>query len=310
MIIQVLSTVLPVVTMIVLGMICRRYNFVSKSCIDGLKRLVVNIMLPTAVFHSLATTVFTPQMFLNVGVMFAVLCITFALGFVMRPLVDKPYNRYLPFAVSVYEGGMIGYSLYTGLVGAENLSVIAVIDIAGLLFTFSIMSNVLILIEDGKKVSVGEIIKNAFKAPAFLAVVIGITVGLSGLMNLFLATPAGAVWINVKNMLTVAMSPMILLVVGYEAKFSKKMIGPCLKTILIRAVMQAIFAVGVIILLRTIAGPNHLLEIAIIVYMSLPGSMSIQTFLKDENAGSYIASSNSLYLIVTITVYAILAGVV
>ena len=107
---------------LVLGMICRRYHFVSKSCIDGLKRLVVNIMLPTAVFHSLATTVFALQMFFNVGVMFVVLCITFTLGFILRPLVDKPYNRYLPFAVSVYEGGMIGYSLYTGLVGTENLS--------------------------------------------------------------------------------------------------------------------------------------------------------------------------------------------
>ena len=55
---------------------------------------------------------------------------------------------------------MIGYSLYTGLVGVENLSVIAVIDIAALLFTFSIMSNVLVLIEDGKKVSVIEIVGN------------------------------------------------------------------------------------------------------------------------------------------------------
>ena len=160
------------------------------------------------------------------------------------------------------------------------------------------------------KVSVGEIIKNAFKAPAFLAVVIGITVGLSGLMNHLLDTPAGTVWINVKNMLTVAMSPMILLVVGYEAKLSKKLIGSCLKTILIRALMQAVFAVGVIALLRAIAGPNRLLEIAIIVYMSLPGPMSIQTFLKDEDAGNFIASSNSLYLFVTIVVYAILAGVV
>ena len=69
---------------------------------------------------------------------------------------------------------MIGYSLYTGLVGVENLSVIAVIDIAALLFTFSIMSNVLVLIEDGKKVSVIEIVQNAFKTPAFLAVILGI----------------------------------------------------------------------------------------------------------------------------------------
>ena len=83
--------------------------------------------------------------------MFVILCVTFILGFVLKHFIRKPYDKYLPFIACGYEGGMIGYSLYTGLVGVENLSVIAVIDIKRLLFTFSIMSNVLVLIEDGKK---------------------------------------------------------------------------------------------------------------------------------------------------------------
>ena len=97
---------------------------------------------------------------------------------------------------------MIGYSLYTGLVGVENLSVIAVIDIAALLFTFSIMSNVLVLIEDGKKVSVIEIVQNAFKTPAFLAVILGILASVSGLMNGFMLSPAGVIWTTMKDMIT------------------------------------------------------------------------------------------------------------
>ena len=80
--------------------------------------------------------------------MFVILRVTFILGFVLKHFIRKPYDKYLPFIACGYEGGMIGYSLYTGLVGVENLSVIAVIDIAALLFTFSIMSNVLVLIED------------------------------------------------------------------------------------------------------------------------------------------------------------------
>ena len=42
------------------------------------------------------------------------------------------YRKYLPFMVSVYEGGSMAYPLYTSLCGAENLSQIAVLDIAGL----------------------------------------------------------------------------------------------------------------------------------------------------------------------------------
>lgn len=143
-----------------LGMICRKSNYISADCVDGIKKIVVNIMLPIAVFHGLATSVMGKETIFNIGMMFVILCVTFILGFVLKHFIRKPYDKYLPFIACGYEGGMIGYSLYTGLVGVENLSVIAAIDIAALLFTFSIMSNVLVLIEDGKKVSVIEIVGN------------------------------------------------------------------------------------------------------------------------------------------------------
>ena len=193
---------------------------------------------------------------------------------------------------------MIGYSLYTGLVGVENLSVIAVIDIAALLFTFSIMSNVLVLNEDGKtltrklkyeykQVSVIEIVQNAFKTPAFLAVILGILASVSGLMNGFMLSPAGVIWTTMKDMITAAMSPMILLVVGYEVQLNRELLGTCLKTVIIRAVMQLIFAIAAISLIHILGRSDRLLEIAIIVYMSIPGSMGIQAFIKDEDGKVY-----------------------
>ena len=182
---------------------------------------------------------------------------------------------------------MIGYSLYTGLVGVENLSVIAVIDIAALLFTFSIMSNVLVLIEDGKKVSVIEIVQNAFKTPAFLAVILGILASVSGLMNGFMLCPAVVILTTMKDMITAAMSPMILLVVGYEVQLNRELLGTCLKTVIIRAVMQLIFAIAAISLIHILGRSDRLLEIAIIVYMSIPGSMGIQAFIKDEDGKVY-----------------------
>lgn len=309
MIIQILKTVLPVLIMLFLGMICRKSNYISADCVDGIKKIVVNIMLPITVFHGLATSVLGKETIFNIGMMFVILCATFILGFALKHFIRKPYDKYLPFIACGYEGGMIGYSLYTGLVGAENLSVIAVIDIAALLFTFSIMSNVLVLIEDGKKVSVIEIVQNAFKTPAFLAVILGILASVSGLMNGFMLSPAGVIWTSMKNMITAAMSPMILLVVGYEVQLNRELLGTCLKTVIIRAVMQLIFAVAAISLIHILGRSDRLLEIAIIVYMSLPGSMGIQAFIKDEDGGKYIANCNSIYLAVTIVVYAILAAV-
>ena len=247
----------------------------------------IQLKLPIAVFHGLATSVLGKETIFNIGMMFVILCVTFILGFVLKHFIRKPYDKYLPFIACGYEGGMIGYSLYTGLVGVENLSVIAVIDIAALLFTFSIMSNVLVLIEDGKKVSVIEIVQNAFKTPAFLAVILGILASVSGLMNGFMLSPAGVIWTTMKDMITAAMSPMILLVVGYEVQLNRELLGTCLKTVIIRAVMQLIFAIAAISLIHILGRSDRLLEIAIIVYMSIPGSMGIQAFIKDEDGKVY-----------------------
>ncbi len=58
-----------------------------------------------------------------------------------KRFMDEPYKKYLPFLVCIYEGGMMAYPLYTSLCGSENLSQIAVLDIAGLLFGFSVYGN-------------------------------------------------------------------------------------------------------------------------------------------------------------------------
>ena len=88
-----------------------------------------------------------------------------------------------------------------------------------------------------------EIVQNAFKTPAFLAVILGILASVSGLMNGFMLSPAGVIWTTMKDMITAAMSPMILLVVGYEVQLNRELLGTCLKTVIIRAVMQLIFAI-------------------------------------------------------------------
>lgn len=127
-------------------------------------------------------------------------------------------------------------------------------------------------------------------------------------MNGFMLSPAGVIWTTMKDMITAAMSPMILLVVGYEVQLNRELLGTCLKTVIIRAVMQLIFAIAAISLIHILGRSDRLLEIAIIVYMSIPGSMGIQAFIKDED-GKYIANCNSIYLAVTIVVYSILAAV-
>ena len=305
---KVLEIVLPVLVMILLGMACRKWKLLNQNGIDNMKVLVTQIMLPVAIFHALATSDYNKETGILVGIMFVMLVISFSLGFAMRPLMpEQGYRKYLPFMVSVYEGGSMAYPLYTSLCGQDNLSQIAVLDIAGLLFGFSIYMGMLGQTENGEKINVKNLAVSAVKTPAFIASVLGIIAGLTGVIKLLLASPAGGIYTSVESILTTALTAIILIVVGFSMELTPELFGPCVRTIVMRIVLQAVMIGCVLLAVHSFIGSNKLLDLAVITYMSAPATFSMQTFLKREDGSAYVSTTNSLYCIVSVVVYMILA---
>lgn len=304
---KVLEIISPVLVMIILGILCRKWKLLNKNGIDNMKALVTNIMLPVAIFHALATSDYGAETAKLVGIMFIMLVVSFGIGFLMKPLMTENYRKYLPFMVSVYEGGSMAYPLYTSLCGQDNLSQIAVLDIAGLLFGFSIYMGMLGQTENGEKINVKNLAVSAVKTPAFIASVLGIIAGLTGMIKLLLASPAGGIYTSVESILTTALTAIILIVVGFSMELTPELFGPCVRTIVMRIVLQAVMIVCVLLAVHSFIGSNKLLDLAVITYMSAPATFSMQTFLKREDGSAYVSTTNSLYCIVSVVVYMILA---
>lgn len=304
---KVLEIISPVLVMIILGILCRKWKLLNKNGIDSMKALVTNIMLPVAIFHALATSDYGAETAKLVGIMFIMLVVSFGIGFLMKPLMTENYRKYLPFMVSVYEGGSMAYPLYTSLCGQDNLSQIAVLDIAGLLFGFSIYMGMLGQTENGEKINVNNLAVSAVKTPAFIASVLGIIAGLTGVLKLLLASPAGGIYTSVESILTTALTAIILIVVGFSMELTPELFGPCVRTIVMRIVLQAVMIVCVLLAVHSFIGSNKLLDLAVITYMSAPATFSMQTFLKREDGSAYVSTTNSLYCIVSVVVYMILA---
>lgn len=304
---KVLEIISPVLVMIILGILCRKWKLLNKNGIDNMKALVTNIMLPVAIFHALATSDYGAETAKLVGIMFIMLVVSFGIGFLMKPLMTENYRKYLPFMVSVYEGGSMAYPLYTSLCGQDNLSQIAVLDIAGLLFGFSIYMGMLGQTENGEKINVKNLAVSAVKTPAFIASVLGIIAGLTGVLKLLLASPAGGIYTSVESILTTALTAIILIVVGFSMELTPELFGPCVRTIVMRIVLQAVMIVCVLLAVHSFIGSNKLLDLAVITYMSAPATFSMQTFLKREDGSAYVSTTNSLYCIVSVVVYMILA---
>ena len=103
---NVLEIVLPVLVMIVVGMLCRKWKILTRDGINNMKVLVTNVMLPVAIFHALATAEYNKETGILILIMFVMLVVSFGLGFLLKPFLKGTYQKYLPFMVSVYEGGL------------------------------------------------------------------------------------------------------------------------------------------------------------------------------------------------------------
>lgn len=304
---DVLQIVMPVLVMIILGMLCRKWKILTGEGVANMKVLVTNVMLPVAIFHALATAEYNKETGILILIMLIMLVVSFSLGFVLKPFLKGKYQRYLPFMVSVYEGGLMAYPLYTSLCGSENLSHVAVLDIAGLLFGFSIYMGMLGQVEDGGKIDVKKLFSSAIRTPAFIASVLGIIAGLSKIIIILLDSPFGGVYQSVENILTTSVTAIILLVVGYSMELNANLLKPCITTILIRMILQGVMMAGVLFAVHSLVGDSQIVNLAIITYMSSPATFSMQTFMKDEEGSAYVSTTNSMYCLVSILVYIILA---
>lgn len=304
---DVLQIVMPVLVMIILGMLCRKWKILTGEGVANMKVLVTNVMLPVAIFHALATAEYNRETGILILIMLIMLIVSFSLGFVLKPFLKGKYQRYLPFMVSVYEGGLMAYPLYTSLCGSENLSHVAVLDIAGLLFGFSIYMGMLGQVEDGGKIDVKKLFSSAIRTPAFIASVLGIIAGLSKIIIILLDSPFGGVYQSVENILTTSVTAIILLVVGYSMELNANLLKPCITTILLRMILQGVMMAGVLFAVHSLVGDSQIVNLAIITYMSSPATFSMQTFMKDEEGSAYVSTTNSMYCLVSILVYIILA---
>lgn len=302
--VTIFTVLMPVLLVVYFGWMMRRRNLLCEKTVEELKYLLTNNILPVAIFHALATAHYTSQSWTQAGLMLVILFVSFAAGYLMKPLVKQPFRKYVPFLVSLYEGGMVAYPLYAKLCGSENIHRIAVLDIAAILFAFGFYMNMLAFEESGEKADFKKGVIRALKTPAFDASLLGILFGVSGVMTGFLATGAGQVYIAAVQTIVDPLTTMILMVVGYNLQADRELLVPCLKTIGLRIVMQAAMIFLMLFGLHRLEGPDPLRDKAILIFMSAPPTYSLQSFIKDPKGANYASTVNALYIFVSIAVFA------
>lgn len=302
-----LGSLLKILVMMAIGIFCRKSNLLSRTGTSEIKKLITSIVLPVAIFNALAMAEYDRKMVMLFLIILVLLLIAFGVGFLASPILPEPYKRYLPFVTSVYEGGMMAFPLYMSLFGEEKLSNIAIFDIATMLFCFSVFISALQAVESGKTINVSNMVNCALHNPVFIAAVMGIFCGVTGLIKTLVGSDVGIVYTSIKDIITAVLNPLILLIVGYDFEFDAKRIVVASKAILVRVVTQGILLIPLLFFILHQYPGNTFMLGAVFIYMSAPPSLGIQSYIETEEPNKFISTVNSLYMIVTLIVYAIVA---
>ncbi len=300
MFLSILQMALPVLITFGLGYLCKRKKIFSADGLAGLKAVVGNVTLPAVLFFAFFTAEYSGKIALTFATVFLSCVIGLILGFVLRRFV-KPYGKFLPFLVTNFEGGMLGYALF-GLLYTGQTHVFAMVDIGQTFCAFTVFLATL-KATGGEKVDIKALGKNMLHNVVFVCITLGAILGILGIGKWVLSSPVGAIVNDVIRFIAAPTSALILIIVGYELSFEKSLLTPVLKTVGLRlAVMYALLTVGALIVFSIIPYEKPLFVAMLLAY-SMPAPFIIPLYADVTGNGEYISTTLSVQTLLSIALF-------
>ena len=306
MVTQILSMVLPVLAMILLGRLCAKQGILNDERHAGLKAIIGDILLPVVLFNAFFTAQYDGKLLLVFAMVFSSCLLALLAGYALKKFV-KPYDRYMPLLMTSFEGGMLGYALYALVAGQDQTSVYAMVDIGQTMFAYTVFLAALKSAEGGR-MTPKAMISNMVHNKACIGMTLGIVLGALGVHKAIAPTSFGTVLAELISFITAPTSALILLVVGYQLNFSRKLMKPVAITLALRTVvMLAIFGV-VSAILFAIIEYDKLLMLALMLQYTLPAPFIIPLFADLKEDGEYVSTSLSLGTLLSVVLFVFVAA--
>lgn len=229
------NQILPIFALALLGVVLRRFHFLTQDTVEGLKKLVVNLALPSVLFLSFLRLELQLNYISLSAVIFAICLGLFVLARIVHQYV-APDHPYFPFVAAGFEYGMLGVGLFAGVYGIENIQYIAVIDLGHEIFIWFVMLPFLLIKKEGQG-NLSGLARTFITNPVILAIVTGITLnalGLSGVVQNSLFSGGIVKSLEFLSQLTV---PLILLIIGFGIELNFDRFGDVVKIIAYRYII-------------------------------------------------------------------------
>ncbi len=302
----IVNRVLPILLLIGLGYWIRQRRFLSDSAIDDLRKIAVNIALPSVLFVSFLNIKLEPAYLLLFALTFALCLALLGLGNLLKRWL-KIDHEYFPFLVTGFEYGMLGVSLFGAAYGLDAVGTIAVVDLGHEIFIWFVFLALLLKKRDDLQ-GVGQLAKVFFQSPVVIAILLGILFNLLGLRAILTEGIVSGAAISALGFLSNLTVPLILIIVGYGIKLSAEGLRESLLVTLLRLGLLVPLALVVNrLLIRGALGLGKPFEAALFTLLVLPPPFIIPLYMRsdDEDERRYVNNVLALHTVVSLIIFTV-----
>jgi malate permease and related proteins len=312
-IIDALARVVPVLLLFGLGAVLRRRGFFAEPTIADLRRFVLAVTLPSALFLTFLR-VSLELRYLPIVVCVFVACVAMLLA---GPSLARLVGVRSPFAgplMTGFEAGMLGYAIYGGVFGADALYRFGIVDLGQVLFVFFVLATVLTRRATGVMPGARDAVVAFIRTPVILAILAGVAGNLVGLGTLLDASPLTSALLGTLALLGACTTPLIAVVIGYSTRLGRGALSRPSRTVAIRLTAWLMLAIPFsLFIVRGVLGLDALFAAAVMTMAILPPPFVIPLYMgarpEDEAERDYVADTLSLATVVTLVAFPLVAAV-
>lgn len=309
--VTVISKVLPVILLILFGNILQRTGFLKQNTVEELKKIIVNIALPALLFQAFSGTAFEARYILIFFAVFLVCLFMLFFGNLFKKAARLD-NNYVPAIFSGFETGMMGYSIFVAVYGAENMFKLAIVDLGQVTFVFFVLVSYLQKM-NGQTSDVRQLLLSFIKSPVILAILIGSLFGSTGMIGSVEHFPLFGSVLEVVRLLSNITVPVICIIIGYELHIDlNNLRQPLLAAVTRLVLLMAIaFALNKF-LLEGILHLDKTFQIALYTMFLLPPPFVIPIYMKDSKGSNknFILNTISISILLTLVAFLLLILIV
>ena len=299
-----LTTLCPVFFMLALGYLSRVKGWITPEQKAGANAVIFKVLFPLLILYLMCTAEIRLEHLQIIGYVVVCYLIIIALGKWFAPKLTPEHSDVAPYLLSVVEGGNVALPLYLSIVGASSNTVI--LDLGGTIVAFIIVP-VLIAKQAATGSSPKDILKNIFTNSFVICVIIGLFLNFTGLYQIAVASSFGGIVTGIFGQVTKPIVSMILFILGYDLKIEKKTLGPILKLMGVKFVYFSLVIAGFFLLFPAQMA-DHTYMMAPLIYFMCPTGFGlmpiIEPLYKNEDDAAFTSAFISMYMIVTLIVYA------